>query len=429
MRIAVQPQNQNKQRWFYFVVFLFVMVSKDTLLFGTNNNSLWELIHYFIAVLVFLGLLYYTYAHTRLVIDGQAFLVTLILIILSLLTFVFSIAAAPLKYGYECLLYLIALLFVVNVPFAEFKKTYVDVMTFLSVASLAFFIIRYTFPSVLTLAPTITNDVGYKFYYWGVCVVPYDFKYIAFRNYGVFREPGVFQIFLNVALAFCSFTDQIKITKRYLFALTILTTFSTTGYIVCVLIMVFSLLSKKVANTAATKTKILDWLCCTLLLMSVLLANTGAYIDIDNTVFRKLFIENDSLNSRLISVFANFHMFKQNVLFGKGYEFVEENFKIVATSFWVYTNNNTNTFFKILSVHGIFSFALMFSGFCLMIRKHFDKRFFVIFSIVLILLLSSEDMIFNILTYVLMLYGYTNGNDDRNIENEKNTDKQAVSTC
>lgn len=88
------------------------------------------------------------------------------------------------------------------------------------------------------------------------------------RNVGLYTEPGVFQMVINTAIFFLLFEGHaytgIK-KKKYLviYVITLLTSQSTTGYIVCaVIILVYLWVSDKKIVEKSTKTLVLKLLLC-----------------------------------------------------------------------------------------------------------------------------------------------------------------------
>lgn len=69
------------------------------------------------------------------------------------------------------------------------------------------------------------------------------------RNCGIFTEPGIYQIYLNTALLFLMRDDIFSIRKKrnffILFSVTILSTMSSMGYIIYVLVLVLYYIEKK----------------------------------------------------------------------------------------------------------------------------------------------------------------------------------------
>ena len=77
----------------------------------------------------------------------------------------------------------------------------------------------------------LTNIGGQRFYTWLVCSLPIEPGGII-RNFGFARVPGVFAIYIIIALIFETFINENSSVKRIIiFTITLITTFSTTGFI------------------------------------------------------------------------------------------------------------------------------------------------------------------------------------------------------
>lgn len=122
----------------------------------------------------------------------------------------------------------------------DYMSRYTDVMLVISCISLVCFSIAVLWPN---LAWVISNPVSFNnnmyniswFYTWGWGI------HIFARNSGPFWEPGAFQGFLLLSVLFTIFcTERIKFrrAKVILFLVTILTTGSTTGYILLMIVLV-----------------------------------------------------------------------------------------------------------------------------------------------------------------------------------------------
>ena len=89
--------------------------------------------------------------------------------------------------------------------------------------------------------PTIVNSVNNIFYNFGIAFVLKSEYYI--RNFSFFREPGVYQTFIVLALVFLLFCKNLeenkikKIGSSLLFIITIVSTFSTTGIVILTMIL------------------------------------------------------------------------------------------------------------------------------------------------------------------------------------------------
>lgn len=91
----------------------------------------------------------------------------------------------------------------------------------------------------------VVDVIGYK-----TTTILYIFNYedgdFYIRNRGFFWEPGVFQIVLNIYLFLILIEKKEPFRKAFLPILTILSTFSTTGYVIMVLIIMYHYFRKRV---------------------------------------------------------------------------------------------------------------------------------------------------------------------------------------
>lgn len=130
------------------------------------------------------------------------------------------------------------------ITFCEFKKIYINAICIIAVISIVCFAFVFLFPNVSLPFEMRSVDVNWTgtFYY---TLGFYEGR--TFRNAGVFGEGGVFQIFLNLALFYLvQSREQIEHRKFKMFVLiiAILTTVSSMGYIVLILVII-SMLAKK----------------------------------------------------------------------------------------------------------------------------------------------------------------------------------------
>ncbi len=143
---------------------------------------------------------------------------------------------------------------------SKFVPYYLDVILFFSVVSLICFAYNHIF-GVLPYANLGSNiDEGRGF---RVSSIIYTQLYnlnnegLSFRNCGPFWEPGAFQGFVNLAImiGLLSFEEKERDEKWYIrqliFVLTIITTFSTGGYIVLALNVIYYIVTtRKLTKTS-----------------------------------------------------------------------------------------------------------------------------------------------------------------------------------
>ena len=134
----------------------------------------------------------------------------------------------------------------------KLPKYYVKVMVILAIISFLFWLPDNLVPgfhSQISKLPYILNsdpNLNRQFLLYTVEDPDFRVDFIKFRNPGQFIEPGVFGLFLTVALIFQIIFDEGKITwKSLLFIVTMLTTFSTATYLGLVVIFIYLLLRNK----------------------------------------------------------------------------------------------------------------------------------------------------------------------------------------
>ena len=149
---------------------------------------------------------------------------------------------------------LLCLIFAVFVTFfadsESVARYYVVILTALSVyALIATYVLRKLgYMEVISHPRSVTNDAGMVFFDYGLCFAV-DHRYWH-RNFGIFREPGVYQFFLLLGLYLNHY--QVRWEKegtRWIFtgllAVTMISTYSIGGFAELGLFAVFLYLDKK----------------------------------------------------------------------------------------------------------------------------------------------------------------------------------------
>lgn len=397
------------------ILFAVIYFSKDTLLFGTNADPVFEMILYASMPAIMLWVFFLGYSR-RSVITNSACIAAVAYCGLVLLTMLVTdyVGGNP-KYIYECLMVFLAFFVCTVIPAAEFKRHFVNIVSFLALVSLVVFALRYLVPGIVSMFPTVVNTNGYRYANLWLAVIPHDVAYVTFRNYGIFREPGTYQGFLNLALLFY-FDDTAchRFWKACVLLAALVVTFSTAGYLICAAIILLSVFQRKIRLRARTVLIAIGGLTA-----AVLLIRNGI-IEFDTAILKKLTISNSSTNSRLGSVLVDAYIGMHSPIWGNGFEYVEQNFGIIARDvFSLWGMSNTNTVLKIFAVHGIIVMGLFLAGVIGFCRKHVGRREWIGYALILALILSNEDMIFNTCVYIIMMYGYTNR---QSVADENETD-------
>ena len=227
MKIVTDHKKATIYEKIYFVViFLMIYCSQDTLLFGTNaNTNLTEAAKYlpfiFIIILLFLN------THLKV----KNLLVVVLMCMLLMLT-CFVNGEELRNYVYRCAI-LIAAFLLVEYNKSLFWEYYSKIMTFLCSWSIVTFVVNIIIPSIINIFPLIQNILGREYKTTFFSIISVETKYIVSRNQGIFREPGVFAVFLVIAMINelkCG--SNINVKRFIIYMITMLTTMSTAGYII-----------------------------------------------------------------------------------------------------------------------------------------------------------------------------------------------------
>lgn len=397
----------------FFIIFIIIYVSNDTLLFGTNKNPFFFYLQFVFLISAMVPLIFVRHS-----IQKNQIVLVIAFVFLNIGTMLVNFEI-DIKYLYEIFVYVLSFLLVVSLDFDVFVYQYKKVMYILSVFSIVLFLVYYFAYGVVIKFPYIFNDADMKFYFFGLGFLP-AFSSAIPRSYGIFREPGVYIIFLTLAILFELYYSNLKSQKRvFIYFLALLLTFSTAAYIIIAIIaLVYMFYCFKNINNGFSHFKFLFLLA--IVFVAVILI--FGWDDISNTVFGKLDSSNSSRDSRIGSIVANFNIAKENFMTGKGWTYVIENFGEYAYRTGYNCGHNTNTLLKILAVHGVVYFML---SVYLIFRfwKKVSSSFFtsIILGVIFIIALSNEDLSVNSLIYVLMFYGITNGRSI-NLDEDCNTE-------
>lgn len=390
----------------FWLVFLLIYCSQDALLFGTNANKIFFLIKNIFLVLV-LCLLVRKSNKNISVNKNSSKLALFGLVVMSLLTSVLNFDIT-LKYFYEILLFFIAYNVTRILSFEKFKEHFVYSLYYLSLLSIALYAVSLFSYSLIELMPSFKNDSGFIYYsFLGLCNVSEVPMYGMMRNASLFREPGVYVIFLIISLIFLYNTKTIDKGQRnkilLVSSVAILTTLSTAGYIGLLLLVGYLVLGK--SNQIGYGSKLFVIFLCIIGVYFVL-TNDSLY----SPVFNKLSGGNDSADSRFGAISNNIDMWSKDVmsvLFGNGYQYVENNIDLVSVEKKYVSVHNTNTLLKMLSVHGIFYFITIITLLFASSRKIASNHFSIYVMLVLCVMLSNEDLIFNQILYIILFYGFS----------------------
>jgi len=185
---------------------------------------------------------------------------------------------------------------------------------------LATYVLRILPDNGLLDVPVFVTGAGHDYYHFGLSYV--SITHVASRNFGIFREPGVYQFFLLIALYL---TNYCVIWKKeghmwvanVILAVTMLTTMATGGVAALGLFVIVVYFEKKLYRD-----KRLLWLAivavsAALVIVAVSFVQKNAiYWFLYNTLFEKFINKTDSVTERAEAIRVNLQLFLSNPLVG-----------------------------------------------------------------------------------------------------------------
>ena len=379
----------------FVIVFILIFISEDTVTFGTNMDPrfiVFRYIVYFSMTLFFL----FKVRYNTVMLPKTTFYA--IVVFLSLLATIFANQYMTGGYVMQLWIVVLAVLIVKYVDFDDFCALFSKIMFYLSVISLLLLFVYSLLPSAFSIFPVTTNYADTEFYNLYICVFFKTTDIV--RNTSIFREPGVFVVYLVIAIIIQLFKfNNNKYLSVYIIAL--FTTFSTAGYIVFLLVITAKLIEKNAK-------KIYLYIGLALIPFVTLL-----WPFIGEVVFGKFGEENAGYAStlaRVSSVTIPFFIFLENPFWGSGIEKFVNLYPIYSMQWYGIEfkpdGESTNTILNTAAIYGI-SYA-MFMLYALYSFSHFfvmKRASRIVIWIVFILISSNEELRFSLFFNVILLYG------------------------
>jgi len=391
--------------YIFTLVFTVIVISSDTLLFGTNKEQLFIWIKYAIQMTM-LALLIFNVMFKRLKLGFNTLIITISML---LIIFVSGSINSDISFGYfyKGLLIILSFFLVSYLPLHNFIEYYDRIMKIIAIGSLIGYFGFLLYKGVANYFPTVVNIAGREFYNLFIIMIPnYGYDGVLIRNWGVFREPGVYQMYLIFALLLQLFVfPRVNIKSSIIYVIAILTTYSTTGYIVLtVLFMAFFMNKSKNQH----KERIVLVFVLLTLILGIMLFCSDIVSMRWNSVFSKLSdASHGSTAARIASVTVNIRLFFENPLFGVGFNNLQDEFPHLALAHTgVMARDNTNTILIQFAAHGLLYGLIWIYGYwrlCRRLSKNTIKA--LVFFVVFLLLFIGENLSWGFLSYVLLFYG------------------------
>ena len=401
----------NRVSWAFISVFIMTFCSMDTLLFGTNANDIWRI--YLVGALLCYEvgmLIHYFYTKKRsLHFRKELMVTTAVYFILISFTQVSAFCrgsyAMEIHYFYQMIIFAIVVTTVHLVSKEQFVDVFVDLMCIFAVIAICLFVldkvgIIYSLPSY-----RMVNTSGYLYYHFGLGAVAAPREYVAARVYGIFREPGVFAIYMCVAFYFeMFFKRRMELKRLVVLSIAVLLSYSTAGYIALGLYFILYCVLKPAKSTNERYGKIL------LIIGGTIVIIFGISDEVQKEVFGKLFVENDSLNSRVYSIIGGAAYSLQYPILGQGWMRVMNDFEnFLSTTYGLSSLAFTNTYIRMACTYGWIFTVISLCGVWRFHKRFIEKNGIVwLLGLCWIIVFSNENFVSNPLIYIITYYGYDN---------------------
>lgn len=267
----------------------------------------------------------------------------------------------------------------------EFQGKYTEIMAVIAVISLFCFFIQITNTSLVSRLANTSILSGYTiswFHTWG-------WTYIFRRNAGPFWEPGAFQGYLTLAILFIFNKRRLKGNYPILIilALTVLTTMSTTGYILLGVMFAYFVVLYAKESSKKSKDLLFTVIKITALLFAVIFA--VQYILTSSTVTNKFMSSNESYTRRLLDIVSSWDIVMQKPIFGYGIMGTK------LTSIWMTLgmSGNSSGLLAALQFFGLFFGTLLMAAIFLGAIRTYNRLNKLVILLIFGLLFMTESLI------------------------------------
>ena len=328
----------------------------------------------------------------------------------SVLLIITQILSKDLALSYESKILMMYAGYIITrrVPFDIFREKYLQIMYVICIISLVCWLLGLLGIPIWNWLPSSGAGQYKTLFFYAFDIYK---GYISERNNGPFWEPGVFQIYINIALIFLLFNKKklnIKYLFVYLFAL--ITTISTTGYVSFAIIALAYIYDKG---------KYIKF--HHVLIILGLFLGAFYYISSNEELYLRLFgkFEEGSSNNASFVIRVNEIAFYyeawtsnfMSMLMGIGstaaYEYATKLHSIADVKFEGSTLTTMREFASFGLLFTMTRLALMFKFFKTISEKTISS---ILLFIVLLLCLNTESMVYSMIFCSLFYYGIVNNN-------------------
>ena len=400
MRLRREIINKLKvYKWYYLLIFLLAFLSDDCYWIATSGNSILATARYTFVVAVPVFFFLFLKASV-----GKDISVLMIFIMLGIT--VASVLSGS-RWGGPVMLFfslLAAALIVTRINLKDFSTRFCEVVVVMILYSFALQTLVLT---GLMQVEMIENVAGVKLLTLGGCVFHDSYFGLILRNSCIFREPGVFIVYINVAytLDIWMNKDGMKLSRQLIYFLGELSTMSTAGIIIWTILFTMNALCKGSFNVKK-------------MLPMIILVILGYFIFSNEIMYENVLgkldknTDSESVLGRFSSVVIPLKMTLNSPLWGYG----TENFRNIYIQYGKQLFHTeidpqglaTNSILNASAVYGLWYGLFIVLGFWkLSIRLSVGNLVGLMLTfLAFVMTFSNESMLYSLIFYLLIFYGY-----------------------
>ena len=278
----------------------------------------------------------------------------------------------------------------------ETAKYYVVILTVLGIYSMfATYCLKYMARAGLITPSVFLNSNDWEFYnFWFAYAVPSGHWH---RNFGIFREPGVYQFFVLLAVYLNNYcVDWNRQWKLWLcnvaLAFTMLTTFAIGGFAELGLLIIFLYFDKKWYRERWGKIAGISFVLAMIAVVAYIVYRV-VYTYFESSIiyefydmFLRLFTDSDSTNDRMDAIVTNLRFIARNPLVGEPIANVLHG-----------TNHNTSSTLLMYAIFGVLGGTLNVAGWVALLWKRERKvTGNLILMVTMFLSFNTQNLVANV---------------------------------
>lgn len=291
-----------------------------------------------------------------------------------------------------CILFAIELTYFATLQ--QVARGFVVVLSALALYSLlCAYVLRLPADGGLLRYPSFFNAAGNEFYHFGLATVPLSF--VTHRNFGLFREPGVYQYFLILGLFLNNYElEWDKSWKLWsingLLAVTMVSTFATGGLLELALFALVVFFDKGYYRSRRGRQAAAGVVMGCIALIAVSMATKRLlYTGIMENI-GKFTVDTESADDRAGSLGVNLAMFLSHPIFGGG----------LADTLHAIDNNTSSTTI-LFAVLGIFGGLYHVLGWVVLVWKRERPVItWLLLGLILAMAINTQNMIANVFLWL-----------------------------